>query len=156
MWPPRSIIVPVGLAADSKPLVDIAAGLAAGLRAELILAGIAPLAPAIGTAEQAGELTPQPFNHQPLVDLLVRERLEELSTGLPDTARSRVVLTWGSLPVALVAAAREEHAELIVVGMHRAGPMGHALHDHADRHVLHHSDVPILVVPIDSPRARLG
>ena len=118
MWPPRSIIVPVGLAADSKPLVDVAAGLAAGLGAELILAGIAPLAPTNGTAAQAGDLTPLPVrDDQTLIDLLVRERLDELSTGLPDPTRARAVLSWGSVPVALIAAAREEQAELIIVGM---------------------------------------
>jgi nucleotide-binding universal stress UspA family protein len=156
-WPPRSIIVPVGLAAHSERLVSVAAGLAAGLGAELILAGIAPLAPARGAAAQARDLTPLPSNdEQRLMDLLVGERLEELSDGLPDGVRFRVLLTWGSLPVALVAAARDEHAELIVVGMRRGRAIGHALHDHADRHVLHHSEVPVLVVPIESPRARLG
>jgi nucleotide-binding universal stress UspA family protein len=149
MWQPRTIIVPVGLAADSNRLVSTAAALAAGSGAELILAGIAPLAPANGAAPQPGELTSQPgADGQPLIDLLVRERLEDLSAGLPDGVRARTVLTWGTVPVALIAAAREVHADLIVVAMQRAARIGHVLHDHADRYVLHHSDVPVLVVPV--------
>jgi nucleotide-binding universal stress UspA family protein len=48
---------------------------------------------------------------------------------------------------ALVAAAREQDADLIVVPIHRESELAHIVHDHADRYVLHHSDVPVLVVP---------
>jgi nucleotide-binding universal stress UspA family protein len=149
MWPPRSIIVPVGLGAESDRLVAVAAGLAAGIGAELILAGIAPLAPRRGAVAEAGELTLLPGDDdQALIDLLVRERLEETSTGLPEEVQARTVLSWGSLPAALIAAAREEQAELIVVAKRRASGIGDLLHEHADRHVLHHCDVPVLVVPL--------
>ncbi len=155
MWPPRSIIVPVALGAEFDGLASTAGALAGALGAELILAGIAPLAPP-APAAQAGDLTPPPLrNDQPFIDELVRERLDELSGRMPERVLVRTVLTWGSVPVALIAAAREEHAELIVVAMRRAGALGHALHDHADRHVLYHSDVPVLVVPVESPPARL-
>lgn len=157
MEAPRSIIVPVGLAADTNRLVSLAAAMAAGTGAELILAGIAPLTGLPRTVAQAGDLTPVAWNDdQRLIDLLVQERLEELSAGLPDGVQARTLLTWGSAHVALVAAAKEEHAELIVVGMRRGRGLGARLHDHADGYVLHHSTVPVLVVPIESPRAGLG
>lgn len=35
-----------------------------------------------------------------------------------------------------------------------AGGITHALHDHADRYVLHHCEVPVVVVPIESPSER--
>jgi nucleotide-binding universal stress UspA family protein len=156
-WPPRSIVAPVTLAAEVNRVVPVAAGLAAGLGAELVLVGIAPLAPMPAVAAQAGEPTPVArHDEQQLIDLLVRERLDELSTGLPHGAQARTVLTWGSLPVALIAAARDEQADLIVVGMPRSSGIGHVLHDHADRYVLHHSDVPVLVVPLAGPRPRVG
>jgi hypothetical protein len=31
--------------------------------------------------------------------------------------------------------------------MRRESQVAHLFHDHADRYVLHHSDVPVLVVP---------
>jgi nucleotide-binding universal stress UspA family protein len=56
-------------------------------------------------------------------------------------------MTWEPAGPGLVEAAQEAHAELIVVPMRRGSALGHALHDIADRHVLHHGGVPVLVVP---------
>jgi nucleotide-binding universal stress UspA family protein len=154
MWPPRSIVVPVTLAADSNQLVSVAAPLAAGFAAELVLVGIAPLAPTRGAVADSGDIPPlADEDEQRFIDLLVQERLDELRAGLPAGVDARTILTWGSVPVALIATARDEHAELIVVAMRRASGIGHVLHDHADRHVLQHSGVPVLVVPIGSLRA---
>lgn len=157
MKAPRSIIVPVGLGPDSNQLVSLAAAVAVGIHAELILAGIAPLAALPRTTAQAGDLTLLADDaDQRLIDLLVRERLDEVSAGLPEGVQARTLLTWGSLPVALTAAAKEERAELIVVGMRRGHGISARLHEHADGYVLHHSTVPVLVVPIESPRAGWG
>jgi nucleotide-binding universal stress UspA family protein len=154
---PRSIIVPVTLAPESPQLVSVAAALAERLDAELVIVGIAPLAAPVGAVAQAEEITPlAPNDEQWLLDLLVRERLDELSSELPAGVRSRTILTWGPFGVALLAAARDEQAELIVVPMRRESRLGHALHDHDDRHVLHHSDVPVLVVPTRSALPRVG
>jgi nucleotide-binding universal stress UspA family protein len=46
-----------------------------------------------------------------------------------------------------VSAVREEDADLIVLPMLRGHELSHLLRDGADRHVLHHSPVPVLVVP---------
>lgn len=153
--PPRSIVVPITLAADSAQLLEVAAPLAGALGAELTLVGIAPVVPAAPAVAQAGESVGlAPHAEQRLLDLLVQERLDDLSGRLPAAARARTVLTWGPPGPALIAVAREQQAELIVVPMRRDSVLGHALHDHADRHVLHHSDVPVLVVPTRRPLAR--
>jgi nucleotide-binding universal stress UspA family protein len=154
MWQARSIMVPVTLDADSDSLVSVAASLAESLRAELVLAGIAPLTSA-PRAAQVGELTLAPGGDQRLVDLLVHERLEELSAALPAGVRARSVLTWGPLSTALLGAAREERAELVVMGLRRIAGLGPELHGHADRYILHQSEVPVLVVPIEPRRPRL-
>lgn len=60
-----------------------------------------------------------------------------------------VLAGWGSTGPAIVDAARREATDLVVVPMRRATPVGHVLHDGADRYVLHHSDVPVLVVPVE-------
>jgi nucleotide-binding universal stress UspA family protein len=153
---PRRIVAPVTLGAESTQIVSVAAALAEALGAELVLAGIAPLAPpsrAMAETESITRLAPD--DEQRLIDLLVRERLDELSAGLPAAVRARTVMDWGPLGPALVATAREEHADLIVVSMRRQNGWGHALHDQADRHVLHHSEVPVLIVPTHQQRARL-
>jgi nucleotide-binding universal stress UspA family protein len=85
-----------------------------------------------------------------------RERLEEIAGGLPASVRVRTMVTWGPLGPALVAIAREQEADLAVIAMHREGEWRHLTHDHADRHVLHHIDVPVLVVPTHAPQARLS
>jgi nucleotide-binding universal stress UspA family protein len=152
---PRCIAAPVTLAPDSAHVVSTATALADALDAELVLVGIVPLAePASAAAQVENGNWLGADNQQRIVDLLVRERLDELSGDLPAGLRVRTVLTWGPPGPALVEAAHEEHAELIVVAMRRESALAHALHDHDDRHVLHHSDVPVLVVPTSPPRRR--
>jgi nucleotide-binding universal stress UspA family protein len=152
---PRCIAAPVTLGPDSAQVVSTAAALADALGAELVLAGIAPLAvPARAAAQVENGNWLDAGNQQRFLDLLVRERLDELSSELPVGLRVRTVLTWGPPGHALVQAAHEESAELIVVAMRRESALGHAIHDHDDRHVVHHSDVPVLVVPTSPARRR--
>jgi len=126
--PPRSIVVPITLAADSAQLLEVAAPLAGALGAELTLVGIAPVVPAAPAVAQAGESVGlAPHAEQRLLDLLVQERLDDLSGRLPAAARARTVLTWGPPGPALIAVAREQQAELIVVPMRRDSVLGHAL-----------------------------
>jgi nucleotide-binding universal stress UspA family protein len=145
---PHTIITPVTFAEDSYEAVGFAASLAAALGSELVLAGIAPAAmpePLLDTPEL--EALAQQMQDQQLLDRLVTERVEELARALPRSVRSRMLLTSGPVGPALVAAAREQRADLIVVPIHRESELAHLAHDHADRYVLHHSDVPVLVVP---------
>jgi nucleotide-binding universal stress UspA family protein len=148
---PRRIITPVTLAQDSFEAVGVAAALAAALGAELVLAGIAPAAlpePLLDTPDTAS--LAQQLQEQELLDRLVTERLEEVTGTLPRRVRARSVQTTGPVGAALVAAAREQRADLVVVPIHRENELAHLVHDHVDRYVLHHSDVPVLVVPTGS------
>jgi nucleotide-binding universal stress UspA family protein len=149
MKPPHRIIVPVALSHDARPAVEVAAALATSCDAELVLAGIAPLAPPEPARDSPGAVSSytRRAEQQALVDRLVGERIQELAGELGGGVRVRTVVTWGAVGPALVAAARDEHADLIVVPMRREREWRHVIHDHADRHVLHHSDVPVLVVP---------
>jgi nucleotide-binding universal stress UspA family protein len=146
---PRSIVVPVTLAEDCFEAVAVAAPLAAALRAELVLVGIAPLASPAPTLDSGWR------SEQKLVDRIVAARLQELADALPPSVRARTRVTWGPVGAALVAAARDERADLVVVPIRREGELAHLVHDHADRYVLHHSDVPVLVVPTDGYAARV-
>jgi len=150
---PRRIITPVTLAEASYEAVAVAATLAAALDAELVLAGIAPAAlpdPQLDTPDV--ERLTQQVREQELLDRLIAERLEDVAGALPRKLHLRSLRTSGPVGDALVAAAREERADLIVVPILRESELAHLVHDHVDRFVLHHSDVPVLVVPVGSRR----
>jgi nucleotide-binding universal stress UspA family protein len=155
---PRRIVAPVTLGAESVELAGVAAMLASAFGAELLLAAIAPLARPIPPPYAIGDVAPSTelANDQQLLDLLVRERLEEIAGGLAADVRVRTVVTWGPVGPALVAIAREQHADLAVIALCRESEWRRPAHDHTDRHVLHHIDVPVLVVPTHAPRARLA
>jgi nucleotide-binding universal stress UspA family protein len=138
---------------DDLAVVHYAAHLAASLGAELILVGIAPIVSMRTTATYISD----PFDleaareQQEIVDRMAREELDGLASTLARGLPRESVLTWGPPGPATVEAAREHDADLVVVPMRaRDHELGHVLHDHADRYVLHHCDVPVLVVPTTS------
>jgi nucleotide-binding universal stress UspA family protein len=151
------IIAPVTFALDSREAAAVAAELAVALGAELVLAGIAPVAPFEPSYESPTELEAlqRRAEHQRLLDQIMAERLEDLAEALPDGIHCRTLLTWGPVGPTLVETAREEHADLVVVPIRRESGLAHLLHDHADRYVLHHSDVPVIVVPTNGRAASL-
>jgi nucleotide-binding universal stress UspA family protein len=149
------IIVPVTFAHDTLEAAAVAAELALALGAELVLAGIAPVAPpdpSQDTPRQIDTLLRQ-VEHQQFIDQIMSERLEELAEALPEGLRSRTLLTWGPVGPALVEVAHEEQADLVVVPIRRESELAHLVHDHADRYVLHHSEVPVVVVPTNGRTA---
>ncbi|HEX2085981.1 MAG TPA: universal stress protein [Solirubrobacteraceae bacterium] len=153
---PRSVLVAVELHdRDRGETVTTAAAYAAALGAELILAGVAPIAEPVLTnaAVALGPPSAPPVAEQQVIDRLARERLAELAAHVPDGVPARTVLNWGPLGPAIVATAEMEDAGLVVVPMRREGALGHLLHDGADRYVLHQSRVPVLVVPVEDAPA---
>lgn len=108
--PVKRLIVPVTFAEDSLEAVAVAARLAVALDAELVLAGIAPLAPPEPSLNGATgtETVLRQADEQKLVDQLVSERLEELVEGLSGGVRARTLLTWGPVGGSLLEAAREQ------------------------------------------------
>jgi nucleotide-binding universal stress UspA family protein len=146
---PRRILVALLAEEENEALVRYAALLATSLHAELILVAVAasvavPVAP--GEVWNPGVLQSQ---QQEIVDRLAAENLAEIASTLPPTLGQESVVTWGSEGQATVDAARDHRADLVVVPVRRREhELEHALHDHADRYVLHHSRVPVLVVPV--------
>jgi nucleotide-binding universal stress UspA family protein len=142
------ILAPVTFAEDSLEASTVAAELAEALGAELVLLGIAPLVqPEAISAPSDIEALQRSAGEQRLVDHIVGERLNELAASLPPAVQRRTRLAYGAVGAALVDAARDERADLVVVPMRREHELAHLFHDHADRYVLHHSCVPVLVVP---------
>jgi hypothetical protein len=82
----------------------------------------------------------------------VAARLGQFVGALGTAVRARTLLTWRPVGAALVAAAGEEGADLVAVPIRREGELTHLFDDHADRYVLHHSAVLVLVVPTNPDR----
>jgi nucleotide-binding universal stress UspA family protein len=142
------ILAPVTFAEDSLEASTVAAELAEALGAELVLLGIAPLVqPEAICAPDDLEALQRSAREQRLLDHIVGERLKEFADSLPAAVRRRTRLAYGAVGAALVDAARDERADLMVVPIRREHELAHLFHDHADRYVLHHSSVPVLVVP---------
>jgi nucleotide-binding universal stress UspA family protein len=144
---PRRILVPVIDDAQADAAVfDQAAAFAAALHAEIVLLGLKP-------EIEPAAMPPAPFSpglradEDELFEGHVHERLAEMRDRVPSGVRSRAVLGRAPAGPAIVDAAREQAADLIVVPMRRGGEISHLFQDGADRHVLHHSPVPVLVVP---------
>jgi nucleotide-binding universal stress UspA family protein len=155
--PPRSILVGVVLHdEDSGAAIATASAYAAALGAELILAGVAPIAEPVRADVVTGLGPPAlaPIAEQQTLDRLAREQLADAAARVPEHVASRTVLNWGPVGTVLVETAETESADLIVVPMRHAGALGHILNDGTDRYVLHHSSVPVLVVPAQHERSR--
>lgn len=135
----QTIIAPVTLAVDSLEAAATAATFAAALGAELVLAGITPLVPFDAELLLEGRI-PRPLADQHLLDRIVSDRLEALTAALATGVRARTMLLRGSVGATLIKAAGVARADLIVVPLRDR-------RDTPDHYVLHHSDVPVLVVP---------
>jgi len=145
---PRRILVPVDDEPRGCPALARAEALAGALGAELLLLGVNTLPLTADTAAPSAVLTSaEPDAAQDAVERMTRERVAEAQHRIPSGVQSRAVFGWGPAGAAIVDVAREERADLIVVPMMRGGALSHLLHDGADRHVLHESGVPVLVVP---------
>src|SRR5215207_2430172 len=143
--PPQRILVPVDVGPESDAAVAHAAALASALDGELLLLGVVPL-PALGPVT----LPPAPdgmAEHEDPEDRVTLWRLAGTQARLASGVRSRRLLRWGPVGPAIVDAARKEHADLVVVPRQPGHDLAHPLRVAADRHVLQHSRVPVLVVP---------
>ena len=82
----------------------------------------------------------------------VEEEVQPMLRHAADRVRAagihtEVELVWDDPVRALEAVAREHGSHVIVVGSHGEGPLAGALGRHTPFELLHHSSVPVLVVP---------
>jgi len=138
--PPRRILVLVDRDPEIGRALEQAAALAASLEAELVLLGVG--APQLDRAPTATVVAANKA-----MDRLTRERVVRARDLAPARVCARAI--FGAAPTgrAVVEAARAERAELVVLPLRRGHELSHLLHDGTERHVLHHSSVPVLIVP---------
>jgi nucleotide-binding universal stress UspA family protein len=146
--PISRILVPADEDPASIAAVDMAAGLAIALDAELVLLAVQslpiveaayPSALAIGMYDQEGD--------REEAERLLARRIARFSDVLPPAVRARWIRGRHPAGPAIVRALDEVDADLVVMPMRRGSELSHLLNDGTDRHVLHHSPVPVLVVP---------
>jgi nucleotide-binding universal stress UspA family protein len=157
--PPRRILVPVDGDPPTGAAFDHATALAEALQARLLVLGIKHADPVpLGLG-----VTPQDIaTAQKAADELVQARVLEAMARVPHSVQADALYGRAPAGEAIVAAAGEEAADLIVIPMRPGGALAHLLHDGVDRHVLHLSAVPVLVVrepataPADPPRMHIN
>jgi nucleotide-binding universal stress UspA family protein len=149
MSEPRCILVPIDLDEASSAARTLAASLAGAMNAELVLLGVAPEAVATMAAGPNGMPVPpiETGESERIIDRLAQDRLDEALDALPGGLRARSTLTWGPVGPAVIDAVHEQHADLVVLAMCRESGLAHLLGDRAQRHVLQHCSVPVVVVP---------
>ena len=152
---PGTIIVAADSDARSADVLATAAALAARAAADLFVVRAIDLAAPEEEEEERDRATTFPERVERARELLA-EQVERVTGPLAVEARKRVVIQ--NPADAILDAAREVSADVIVLGPHRGGDLGaRVLGTTADR-ILRESEVPSLVVrgPLRLPLRRIG
>lgn len=145
----RRILVPVD---ESRPAVNslsVAAGVARGTGASVVLAHVVE-APGPGGAEDEYNLRAM---YGDMVDDLQKdgeESLQRMAEAGPFAGTEvHTRLSFGDPARALLKIADEEDVDLIVMGTHGRGAWGSMLMGSVSQRVIQHAKVPVVVVPPD-------
>jgi universal stress protein A len=146
----RKIIVPLDFSSSSKSTIDYASMIAERFAATLILVHVIESLPYSITD------TFQIVEHRKALETLTRALLRNLSDDL--RARNLVVkthLVWGNPAREILAKARREKADLIVMGTHGRTGLPHMVMGSVAEKAVRLSRIPVLTVPLAfKPRRR--
>lgn len=137
----RSIMVAVEDVEHDAPVVTFAGRLARDLQATLILLHVHE--PMSGVSAEAGYASVADFEH---ARFRARELLTTIQNLLPEGVHSEPVLREGAAANEILAAARELHADLIVVGTHGPGRFEQLLMGSTANTVARESICPVVVI----------
>jgi nucleotide-binding universal stress UspA family protein len=149
---PRRFLVAVDDEDESLEAVHVAASLARAADGTLTLVATVPLSmphttpPGLGAEPALDEPA-----EQELIDRLAQERLDAAAAQIGDGLDVRTELCWGPEGPGIVDRTETGRHDMLVVPLRRESALGHLVHDHTLRHVLHHSLIPVLVVPCSAP-----
>ena len=143
--PPRvkNILVPVDFSSYSKSTIDYAAMIAERFAATLVLLHVIESFPYSVTD------TLQLVEHRRALETLAKSLLGNLSDGLR-TRRLAVKthLVWGNPSREILAKARREKADLIVMGTHGRSGLPHFVLGSVAEKTVRLSRIPVLTVPL--------
>lgn len=139
----KKILVPTDFSACSDAAVRYARALCEAFDAELHLLHVVqdPY-----TQPWAAEAFPTPLGE--MLEQWQQQARDRLATLLPDeeTARSRMATVVGSPSLEIVRYAEEQQIDLIVIGTHGRGPIGHMLLGSVAEKIVRKSPCPVLTV----------
>jgi nucleotide-binding universal stress UspA family protein len=150
--PPHRFLVSLDESVLTSETIDLATRLARKVSGSVTLFAVVPLAVppgdlgGLGPVPEAGE----DLEQQEQLERLARERLADIVARIGDGLDMRTKISSGPAGPAIVDEIEQGAHDLVVVPTRREGELGHLVHDHTLRHVLHHSAVPVLVVPAGS------
>jgi nucleotide-binding universal stress UspA family protein len=135
-----SVLCAVDLSDHSRKVMQHAGAIADHFRARLIAATVISPRPIGGYLAASGDA--------PDLESVVRSFVRDVLPGVESwTPPYRITVASGSPPSAILRLARDESADLIVVGTHGVGGFRKHLFGSTTAGVLRHAEVPVLVVP---------
>lgn len=141
----RTILVPTDFSATAGQALDVARSLARDHRASLVLfAAVVPAQPTTEVFQPLPETgqTASPWAH---AEHSVREQLAALAAGISEVAVTTDVST-AAPGEAIVNAARQHQADLIVMGTTGRSGLARLLLGSVAEHVLRHASCPVLTI----------
>jgi len=141
----QRILVAVDFSEGSSEVVELAARLALGLRAELTLVHVEAPDPEFVGYEVGPQTVRDAVAHE---FRSAHRRIQELADGLRERGiAAKALLVQGPTVETLVAEARRHRAEVLVVGSHGRGAFAKALLGSVSEGLLRAGCCPVLVVP---------
>lgn len=140
----RAILCPIDFDDNSMAALDLACKAAAQNDARLALLHVVPL------PVDAPEIGALPSESVPLWQEETKAKLEQIAREkVADSVRSTIITRIGRAPEAIVAAAEELKADLIVMATHgrSRSALGHFFLGSVAEQVVRESTCPVLVVP---------
>ena len=149
MGPYRKILLAVDLTPDTAQVAERAKALAESEGAEIELLHVIEPVPLVTPLDVPEVLAPAVLEAQDQIAAGARARLGKLATelGVP-AGRAQVVI--GNTQAEIVRAAREHHADLIILGGHERHGLS-LLVDFTEDSVLHKAPCDVLAVRVKRP-----
>lgn len=141
----KKILVPVDFSSYAQSTIDYAAMIAGKFGATLVLVHVIDSLPYSVTD------TFNVIEHRESLETLARSAMGNLSEQLQTRQLAvETRLVWGSASPEILAEARRQQADLIIMGTHGRSGLSHLVLGSVAEKTVRQSTVPVLIVPLSS------